>query len=80
MRRVALDASLQHRYHLVRKLFERAVAVRDGRGLQAVELVEFAVERGVGDEVVDIVVFGGEALSFVDEGRGAGEGVVDGAD
>jgi hypothetical protein len=32
--------------------------------------------EGLRDEVINIVVFGGCALCFVDEGRGAGEGVV----
>jgi hypothetical protein len=36
--------------------------------------------EGLRDEVVDVVVFGGGALAFVDEGRGAGEGVVRFAD
>ena len=49
----------------------------DGCGLEAVNLVESAVDGGVSDEVVDVVVFQSCALGFVDEGGGAGEGVVD---
>jgi hypothetical protein len=48
--------------------------------LKPVELVEGAVDGGVGDEVVDVVVGGGEAGFVGDEGGGAREGVVDGAD
>lgn len=49
--------------------------------MQAVEFVEGGVQGGVGYEVVDVFV--GEAggfLVFEDEGGGAGEGVVHGAD
>jgi hypothetical protein len=38
------------------------------------------VRRNSRDEVVDVVVFGGGALGLVDEGRGAGEGIVGFAD
>ena len=52
--------------------------------LQAVELVEGVVDGCIGDEVVDgfgvVVVWIGEPGGLVDEGRGTGEGVVDGAD
>lgn len=49
--------------------------------LQAVELVERAVHGQVGDEVEGVFgVCGGVAGGFVDEGRGAREGVVRGAD
>ena len=50
--------------------------MRNGGGLEAVEFVEGVVERGVSYEVVDIVVFCGEALLLVYEWGGAGEGVV----
>lgn len=33
----------------------------DGGFLQTVEFIECAVDAGVGDEVVDVVVFGGHA-------------------
>lgn len=53
----------------------------DGVRLQAVQLVQRAVDRRVGDEVVDVrVVVAGGAGGFVDEGAGAREGVVRSAD
>jgi hypothetical protein len=58
------------------ELLSGAGAVRDGGGLQAVELVEGVVDGRVGDEVVDVVVLGGGALRLVDEGRRPGERVV----
>lgn len=85
-RRISPDAPLQHGNDLVRKVVEGAAAVRDGRGLQAVELVERVADGGVRDEVVDgavvvvVVGRGGGALRLVDERRGAGKGVVHGAD
>jgi len=48
--------------------------------LQAIEFVEGAVDASVGDEVVDVVVFGGYAGFIGDEWRAAGEGVVGVAD
>jgi len=51
--------------------------VGNGGGLQAVEFVEDTVDGGVGDEVVDIIIFCCLPLGFVDEGRGTGKGVVD---
>ena len=44
------------------------IAVSDRRWLQTVDLVECAVDGGIGDEVVDVVVLGGGALRLVDEG------------
>lgn len=41
--------------------------MRDRGGLEAVKFVEGVVEGGVGYEVVDVVIFGGEALLLVDE-------------
>jgi hypothetical protein len=77
---VARDAALKHRDDFRGELGGRARAVQDGRGLQAVELVELVGDGRVGDEVVDVVVVGGGARGFVDEGRGAREGVVGFAD
>ena len=58
--------------------------MRDGCGLEAVEFVKGIVDGGVGDEMIDgfcvFVVRVCEPGAFVDEGRGAGKGVVDGAD
>jgi len=54
--------------------------MRDWVGLETVEFVEGAVDGGVGDEMVEVVGLRGLALGFVDEGRGAGERVVDCAD
>ena len=58
--------------------------MRDGRGLKAVEFVEGIVDGGIGDEVIDsfcvFILRICESAVFVDEGRGAGKGVVDGAD
>lgn len=50
-----------------------------GMRLEAVELVEQAVDGGVGDEVIDVVglVVVAVADGLVDEGGGAREGVVD---
>ena len=57
--------------------------MRDGRGLQPVELVEGVVDGRVCDEVVDsfgvFIVGVCEPGGLVDEGRGASERVVDGA-
>lgn len=77
---VARDATLQDGDDFVWEVGGCAGAVGDWRGLEAVEFVEGVVEGGVGYEVEDVVVFGGEVGGFVDEGGGAREGVVDGAD
>jgi hypothetical protein len=73
---VAGDAAVQDVDDLSGELLSGAGAVRDGGGLQAVELVEGVVDGRVGDEVVDVVVLGGGALRLVDEGRRPGERVV----
>lgn len=53
----------------------------DGRGLQAVELVEHAVDRRVRDEVEHVLGLGGALLlRLVGEGGAAGEAVVHLAD
>jgi len=80
VRWIALDAPLQDGDDLVRKVLWRAGAVVDGRWLQAVELVQRAVDSGVGDEVVDVVVVGGGALLVADERRRPRERVVRVAD
>jgi hypothetical protein len=49
------------------ELLGSAGAMRDGGGLQAVELVEGVVDGRVGDEVIDVVVFGSSALRLIDE-------------
>ncbi len=77
---VASYAALEDGNDFIGKFVKGAVAVGYGSGLEAVEFVEGAVDGGVGDEVVDVVVFGGEALSFVYEGGRACEGVVNVAD
>jgi hypothetical protein len=58
---VSCDSRLQYRHDCVCEDLTRAcadVAVSDRRWLQTVDLVECAVDRGIGDEVVDVVVFG----------------------
>lgn len=50
--------------------------MRDRGGLEAVKFVESIVKGGVGYKMVDVVIFGGEALLLVYEGRGAGKGIV----
>ena len=52
----------------------------DGCRLQAVKFVESAVDAGVGDEMVDVVIFGCDACLVRDERGAAGEGVVGIAD
>jgi hypothetical protein len=54
--------------------------VRYGARLEAIKFVEDAVYGGVGNEVVEVVGFGGLALGLVDEGGRARKGVVDCAD
>ena len=76
MRRISFDASLQHRDHFVREFVKGAIAVRYGGGLETIELVEFIVDGGVRNKVVDIIFFCSQALRVVDERRGAGEGIV----
>lgn len=44
------------------------VAVSDRCGLEAVQLVESAVDRGIRDEVVDVVIFGRDSRLVADEG------------
>ena len=77
---VAIYPALQHRDDFVGKLVVRTGAVRYGRWLETVNFVEGIVERGVCDEVVYVVVFSCGACIFVDEGRRAGKGIVDGSD
>ncbi len=53
----------------------------DGCGLEAVELVQLAGDAGVRDKVIDVGRGRVGGLGgLVDEGRGARERVVDGAD
>ena len=76
MRGVARNAPLQHRDHLLGEIVQRAFAVDDGGRLKSVKFVEPVVDRSVCDEMVYIVLFGGEALCVVDERGGAGKGIV----
>lgn len=71
---------MNHRDHFVAKLVLGAGPMGDGGNLQPVNFVENPVDRGVGDEVVEVVFLGCLTCSFVDEGARAGEGVVDVAD
>lgn len=80
-RLVAGDAALQHLDHLGGELVLRAGAVRNGRGLQAVELVQRAVDGRVGDEVEGVLGLGiGVALRLVGKRVAAREAVVHLAD
>ena len=73
---VAGDATVQDVDDLGGELLGGAGAVRDGGGLQAIELVEGVIDGRVGNEVIDVVVLGGGALRLVDEGRRPGKRVV----
>jgi hypothetical protein len=73
---IAGNAAVQDVDDLGGELLGGTGAMRDGGGLQAVELVQGIVDGRVGDEVVDVVVLGGGALRLVDEGRRPGERVV----
>ncbi|OHW96657.1 hypothetical protein CSPAE12_04692, partial [Colletotrichum incanum] len=72
-------AVLQHLRHLVRELFGSAGAVRDGRGLQPVELVQLAVDGRIGNEVEGVLSLAC-LLCLIDEGAALGEAVVHFAD
>ena len=80
MGRVALDAPLEDGDDFVGELVGAAWSVVNRSRLQTVEFVERPVDRSVCYEMVDIIVFRGELLCLVNEGGGAGEGVVDVAD
>jgi hypothetical protein len=54
--------------------------MRDRCSVETIEFIKNTVDRRVGDEVIDVVVFGSESLGFVYEGRGACERVVYRAD
>lgn len=74
---VASDTALQHVDHAARKLVLRARAVRDGRWLQPVELVQRPADRGVGDKVEGVLGLGvGVALRLVGKRVAAREAVV----
>ena len=78
---VARDAPLQHGHDLGGEVALRAGAVADGRGLQAVELVERAVDGGVGNEVEGVLRLRVRVpRGLVDKGRRLGEAVVHVAD
>lgn len=77
---VAGNAALQHVHHLEGELFGGAGPVRDGRGLQAVQLVQHAVDGRVGDEVEDVLRGLARALRLVGKGAAAREAVVHLAD
>jgi hypothetical protein len=74
------DSALEDGDELLGEFRLSAGAVRDGGTLEAIEFVELVVDDGVSDEVVGFVVGGGGTGGLVDEGGGAGEGVVDGTD
>lgn len=78
---VAGDAPLENVHDLGAEVFRGAVAVAvgDGGGLQAVELVQLAVDGEVGDEVEGVVGLA-VLLRLVDKGAALGEAVVDLAD
>lgn len=71
---------MQYRNNFLWKIVKGTRAVGDWGWLQAVELIERASDGGVGDEMVNVVVGGSEALGFVRKGRGARKGIVDVAD
>lgn len=77
---VARDAALQHVDDLEGEVLGRACAVGDWRGLEAIELVEDAVDGGVGDEVEDVLGGLAGAGGLVGEGAAASEAVVHLAD
>lgn len=74
---VSFDAPLEDGYDLVGEVVERTGAVRYWCWLQAIELVQDAVDGRISDEMVDIILLRSNLLRFVDEGGGAGEGIVD---
>ena len=76
MNRIALDTALEDGDDAVGELVKGARAVVDGRRLQAVEFVEGAANRGVRDEVVEVIVLGRRSLGLIYEGRRTGEGIV----
>ena len=67
MCRIALYPSLEDWNNLIWELVESATAMGDGGWLKAVKLVQDAVDRGVGDEMVHVIVFSCLPLCFVDE-------------
>lgn len=78
---VAGDAAPQHLHDLGRELVvRRAGAVADGRRLQAVELVQRAVDGRVRDEVERVLGLAARALRLVDERAALREAVVHVAD
>ena len=78
--RVSLDTPLKDRDDTIREFVEGAGSVANGMGLKAIELIERAVDGRVGDEMVDVVVFGGETLRIFDKGVRTSKGIVDVAD
>lgn len=79
-RLVPRHAALQHLDNLGRERVRRALAVRNGRGLQAVELVQRAVDGRVRDKVEGVLRLGPRALRLVDKRVAAREAVVHLAD
>lgn len=51
--------------------------MRYRRGLKSVKFVEYTIDRGVGDEMIDIVLLSGDLLGLIDKRGGASEGIVD---
>lgn len=77
---VTSDAALQHVNHFQWEILRGARAVGDGRGLQAVQLVQHAVDRCVSDEVEDVLGGFARPLRLVGKGAAAREAVVHLAD
>lgn len=78
--RVAGDAALQHVDDLRGEGLRGAGAVRDGRLLEAVELVEHAVDGRVRDEVEDVLAVAARPRRLVRKGRAPREAIVHLAD
>ena len=57
MCRIATDAALKNGDHFIGEIVEVATTVGYGSGLKAIEFVEGAVDRGVCDKMVDVVLF-----------------------
>ncbi|KAI6770788.1 hypothetical protein HG531_009643 [Fusarium graminearum] len=73
---VSCDSALENVHNLCRKFLRAAGTVRDGSGLQAVELIECAIDRCVSDEMEGILCLCTRLIRLVGKGAAASKAVV----